>query len=45
VGQEWVDKALAAAKKGEQTVGDKADQIVQDHIKLANGKYAEWVKK
>jgi C4-dicarboxylate-binding protein DctP len=45
VGQEWVDKALAAAKKGEQAVGDKADQIIKDHIKLANDKYAEWVKK
>jgi hypothetical protein len=45
VGQEWVNKALAAAKNGEQAVGDKADRIVQDHIKLANGTYAEWVKK
>ena len=45
VGQEWVDRALAAAKKGEQEVGDKADQIVKDHMKLANDKYAEWVKK
>jgi TRAP-type transport system periplasmic protein len=45
VGQEWVDKALAAAKKGEQAVGDKADQIIKDHIKLANDKYAELVKK
>jgi C4-dicarboxylate-binding protein DctP len=45
VGQEWVDKALAAARKGEQAVGDKPDQIVKDHVKLANDKYAEWVKK
>jgi C4-dicarboxylate-binding protein DctP len=45
VGQEWVNKALAAAKNGEQAVGDKADRIVQDHIKLANDKHAEWVKK
>jgi C4-dicarboxylate-binding protein DctP len=45
VGQEWVDKALAAAKKGEQAVGDTSDRIVQDHIKLANDAYTEWVKK
>jgi C4-dicarboxylate-binding protein DctP len=45
VGEQWVNKALDAAKAGEQAVGDKTDQIVQDSIKLANDKYAEWVKK
>jgi C4-dicarboxylate-binding protein DctP len=45
VGEEWVSKALAAAKAGEQSVGDKAEQIVKDHMKMANDKYAEWVKK
>ncbi len=45
VGEQWVQKALDAAKKGEQAVGDKAGQIVQEHIKMANQKYGEWVKK
>jgi C4-dicarboxylate-binding protein DctP len=45
VGEEWVSKAVAAAKAGEQAVGGKADQIIQEHIKLANDKYREWVKK
>lgn len=45
VGEEWVKKALEAAQKGEKAVGDKADKIVQEHIKMANQKYGEWVKK
>lgn len=45
VGDQWVEKALEAAKKGEDVVGDRAEKIVQDHIKLANEKYAEWVRK
>jgi C4-dicarboxylate-binding protein DctP len=45
VGEEWVNKALEAAKEGEAKVGDKADKIIQDYIKLANDLYSQWVKK
>jgi TRAP-type transport system periplasmic protein len=36
VGKEWVDKALNAAKKAEEKVGDRADEIVQETIAMAN---------
>ena len=39
IGDEWVAKALAAAAKAEAKVGDRADAIVQEHIKLANDLY------
>ncbi|MBW1711801.1 MAG: DctP family TRAP transporter solute-binding subunit [Deltaproteobacteria bacterium] len=39
IGKEWVSKALAAAKKAEAKVGDKAEAIVKDHIKMANDLY------
>ena len=41
IGKDWVDKVVAAAKTGEEAVGDKADAIVQDYIKKANDMYAE----
>ena len=41
IGKEWVDKVVAAAKAGEEAVGDKADAIVQEYIKMANDMYAE----
>lgn len=44
VGDQWVNRALEAAKKAEQAVGDRADRIIQEHIEMANQKYTEWVK-
>mgnify|MGYP000851700014 CR=1 FL=1 len=38
-GEEWVKEALAAAAAAEAKVGDNADAIVQDTIKMANDKY------
>lgn len=40
-GQEWVDKALEAAKSAEAQVGDRAEAIIQEHIDLANEKYGQ----
>ncbi|GAK61144.1 DctP9 protein [Candidatus Vecturithrix granuli] len=42
-GEEWVQKALEAAKAAEEAIGDKADAIIQEHIDLANQKYQELV--
>ncbi len=39
VGDEWVNEALAAAKKAEEKVGNKAEAIIQQHIKMANELY------
>jgi hypothetical protein len=41
IGDEWVDKALAAAKKAETKVGNRAEAIVNEHIKMANDMYKE----
>ena len=38
-GDEWVAKALKAAKEAEAKVGDKAEAIIQENIKLANDLY------
>ncbi len=40
-GEEWVNKIIAASKESEKMVGDKADQIIEDHIKLANEEYGK----
>ena len=40
-GDEWTDGILAAAAKAEKEVGDRADQIVQEFIRMANDKYAQ----
>ncbi|MHB8763458.1 MAG: DctP family TRAP transporter solute-binding subunit [Deferrisomatales bacterium] len=40
-GEEWVKKALAAAQVAEKAVGDRAEAIVQEHIKGADKAYAE----
>jgi C4-dicarboxylate-binding protein DctP len=45
VGEAWVQKAIKAAEEGEKAVGDRADAIVQEHIRMANQKYQELVKK
>ncbi len=39
IGEEWVKKALDAAEKAEAKVGNRADAIVQEHIKMANDMY------
>ena len=39
IGDEWVNKALQGAEKAEKKVGDRAEEIVQEHIDLANEKY------
>ena len=39
IGEAWVNKALEGAKKAEEKVGDRAEEIVQEHIDLANEKY------
>ncbi|MCB2185355.1 MAG: DctP family TRAP transporter solute-binding subunit [Deltaproteobacteria bacterium] len=39
VGAEPVKAALAAAAAAEKKVGDQADAIIQEHIKMANEKY------
>jgi C4-dicarboxylate-binding protein DctP len=39
VGEEWVNKALAAAEKAEAKVGDKAEAIIQERIDKANQMY------
>ncbi len=39
IGNQWVDEALAAAKKAEDRVGSKADTIISQHIKMANDLY------
>ena len=39
IGDEWVNEALAAAKQAEAKVGDQAEAIIQQHIKLANDLY------
>ena len=39
IGDEWVNKALAAAKEAEAKVGNRADAIVQEYIKMANDMY------
>lgn len=44
-GDEWTNKALAAARAAEAKVGDKADQIVQDTIAESNRMYSEIKKK
>ena len=41
IGDEWVDKALAAAKKAEAKVGNRAEAIVNEYIKMANDMYKE----
>jgi hypothetical protein len=38
-GEQWVAEALAAAAEAEAKVGDKAEAIVADTIKMANDKY------
>jgi uncharacterized protein (DUF2164 family) len=40
IGSEWVDKALKGAQKAEEKVDDRAEEIVQEHIDMANEKYA-----
>jgi C4-dicarboxylate-binding protein DctP len=40
-GDVWVEKALKAAKLSEEVVGSRSEQIVKDHIKLANDKYQQ----
>ena len=39
VGEEWVSKALKAAKEAEAKVGDQDDTIIQEHIRMANDLY------
>lgn len=39
IGEEWVDKALKAVAVSEKKVGDQADAIIQEHIKMANDLY------
>jgi hypothetical protein len=39
IGSEWVDKAVKAAHKAEEKVGDRDKEIVQEHIDMANEKY------
>jgi len=36
IGNEWVDGAVAAAKRAETNVGDQSEAIIQKHIKMAN---------
>jgi len=38
-GEEWTAKILKAAEEAEKKVGDKADQVVQDTIKMADEEY------
>jgi C4-dicarboxylate-binding protein DctP len=38
-GEEWVNAALKAAAEAEKKVGDRADAIIQEHIKMANDLY------
>lgn len=40
IGKQWVDKALAGAEVAEKKVGDQADAIVAQTIKMANEQYA-----
>ncbi len=39
IGEEWVQKALKAAAESEKKIGDRADAIIQEHIKMANDLY------
>jgi len=39
VGEDWVGKALKAAAESEKKVGDRADAIIQEHIRMANDLY------
>lgn len=41
IGEKWVKKALKGAEKAEQKVGDRAEEIVQEHIDMANEKYKD----
>jgi tripartite ATP-independent transporter DctP family solute receptor len=45
IGEAWVTKAVTAAAEGEKAVGDRAEEIVQEHIRMANEKYNALVKK
>ena len=40
IGKAWVDKALAGAASAEKKVGNRADAIVDEVIRMANEKYA-----
>lgn len=40
IGKAWVDKALSGAESAEKKVGDSAEAIIEDVIRMANEKYA-----
>lgn len=40
IGKNWVDKALAGAAEAEARVGDRADAIIEETIRMANEKFA-----
>jgi C4-dicarboxylate-binding protein DctP len=41
VGDEWVNEAMTAAQQAEAKVGDQAEVIILQHIKMANDLYKE----
>lgn len=39
IGNEWVNKALSGAEEAEKAIGDRAQEIVQKYIDMANEQY------